>query len=399
VLEGYRVVEMGMWVAGPAAGGLLADWGADVVKVETPVGDPMRRLFALLSGHGQPESPPFDLDNRAKRSIVVDLNSSEGCAVLDRLLGDADVFLTNLRPDAVERLGFGPDRVLADHPRVVYASVTGHGLRGDDKDRASFDVGAFWARSGMADLTLPDGEAPPMVRSGLGDHITATTAVAGVLAALLERERTGRGQLVETSLLRTGIYTIGWDLGIQARFGKMAPVEPRSRCANPMCNCYLSADGHWFWLLGVEADRLWPKLCPAIGREDLADDERYSTARARRHNAVELIALLDEHFGARTLEELTDAFDEHDVWWAPVNRPAEVLQDAQALAIDAFIDVPEGAASPSHRGVNTPVTFHGTPTRAPRPPPALGEHTDAVLRDAGYSPDEIAKLRADGTVA
>jgi crotonobetainyl-CoA:carnitine CoA-transferase CaiB-like acyl-CoA transferase len=399
VLQNYRVIELGMWVAGPAAGGLLADWGADVVKVETPVGDPMRRLFQLLAGHGQPESPPFDLDNRAKRSVVIDLATPRGVAVLRRLLADADVFVTNLRPEAVERLGLGPDALLDDLPRLVYASVSGYGLSGPDVGRAGYDVGAFWARSGLADLMATDGAAPPGVRSGMGDHVTAVTAVAGILAALLERERTGRGQLVEISLLRTGIYAVGWDLGIQARFGKLGSVQPRTSELNPMTNCYRAGDDRWFWLLGVEADRLWPKLCAALERPDLLVDDRYSTARGRRHHTVELIAELDRIFVASTRAELTDRFDREDVWWAPVNTPSEVLADPQALAAGAFVDVPAGEACPAHRAVATPITFHGEPARPVTAAPGLGQHTDEVLQAAGFGEDERAELRAAGIIA
>jgi crotonobetainyl-CoA:carnitine CoA-transferase CaiB-like acyl-CoA transferase len=398
VLQNYRVIELGMWVAGPATGGLLADWGADVVKVETPVGDPMRRLFQLVSGHGQPESPPFDLDNRAKRSVVIDLGRPEGTAVLKRLLADADVFVTNLRPDAVERLGLGADAICAEFPRLVYASVSGYGRRGPDQGRAGYDVGAFWARSGIADLMARGAPAPPGNRSGMGDHVTAITTVAGILAALLERERTGRGQLVETSLLRTGIYTVGWDLGIHARFGKMSANRPRTSELNPMCNSYRAGDGRWFWLLGVEADRLWPKLCAALDRDDLRDDERFSTARGRRHNCEELVATLDEIFAASTRDELTAAFDLEDVWWAPVNTPADVFVDPQAVAAGAFVDVPAGPVGPAHRAVATPVVFHGTPTGPVQAPPGLGEHTDEVLHGAGFDDAELASLHADGVI-
>jgi crotonobetainyl-CoA:carnitine CoA-transferase CaiB-like acyl-CoA transferase len=399
VLQNYRVIELGMWVAGPAAGGLLADWGADVVKVETPVGDPMRRLFQVIAGHGQPESPPFDLDNRGKRSIVVDLATAQGLEVLGRLLADADVFLTNLRPSAVEKLGLDPDTLLAAHPRLVYASVSGYGLAGAETGRAGYDVGAFWARSGIAELMAPGDTPPPGPRSGMGDHVTAITAVAGILAALLGRETTGKGQLVEVSLLRTGIYTVGWDLGIQARFGKLGSIRPRTTEMNPMCNSYCAGDGRWFWLLGVESDRLWPKLCAALERPDLRDDERFSSGRGRRHNAAELVASLDEIFSGYDRDELVERFDREDVWWAPANTPAEVFDDPQAIAAGAFVDVPEGAFGPAHRAVATPITFHGEPPRPTAPVPGLGEHTDEVLRAAGYDDDRVRALRDAGVVA
>ncbi len=375
-LEGVKVVELGVWVAGPGAGGVLADWGAEVIKVEPPDGDPMRRIFALLSGHGQPKSPPFDLDNRGKQSVVADLTSEEGKAAALDLIGDADVFLTNLRPAAVDRLGLGPGEVMATNPRLVYASVTGYGSRGPDADRAGYDVGAFWARSGIAATLNPPDEQPPMIRSGMGDHVTAMTLVAGINAALLARERTGKGQLVETSLLRTGIWCMGWDLGIQLRFDKLLPTSPRTEVVNPVTNSYRAGDGTWFWLLGIEADRHWPGLLRAIDRIELADDERFVTSRDRRKNATALIAILDEVFASADRDHWTGRFDQHDVWWAPVNTAADVLVDPQAIASGAFVDVPEGGGAESHRAVNTPVDFGGVVTRPSGGVPGLGQHSD-----------------------
>ncbi len=379
MLEGYRVVELGIWVAGPGASGILADWGAEVIKVESPDGDPMRRVFNLITGNQQPESPPFDLDNRGKKSVVIDLQTDEGRQAMFALIDTADVFLTNLRPDAVERLGLGSDALLARCPRLVYASVTGYGLVGPDADRAGYDVGGFWARTGVASTLVPPGEAPPPIRGGFGDHVTGITTLAGILGALLEREKTGQGQLVETSLLRTGTYCLGWDLGIQARFGKLIPAVPRTAEMNPMVNCYKSSDGRWFWLLGVESDRHFPKLCAALERPDLLDDERFASARGRRRNAEAVIATLDAEFGRRARDELTDRFDAHDVWWAPVLEPEEVLADPQAIAAGAFVEVPAGSWGPAHRAVASPVTFHGTPLPPLRAVPALGQHTAEIL--------------------
>jgi crotonobetainyl-CoA:carnitine CoA-transferase CaiB-like acyl-CoA transferase len=402
MLDDYRIIELGIWVAGPAAGGILADWGADVVKIEAPAGDPMLRLFSLLVGHGQPESPPFDLDNRGKRSVVVDLSTDEGRSVVRRLVADADVFLTNLRPDAVERLGLGPSVLMADNPRLVYASVTGYGLEGPDAHRAGYDVGGFWARTGVAATLTPPGESPPAIRGGFGDHVTGVTTVAGILAALLEREKTGKGQLVETSLLRTGIYCLGWDLGIQARFGKLVDATPRHVEMNPMVNSYPAGDGLGFWLLGVESDRAFPKVCAAIDRLDLLSDERFTSARNRRKNASTMITMLDQEFAKWTRAELIERFDREDVWWAPVHQPADVLEDPQAIAAGAFVDVPAGEAGPSHRAAASPITFRGADgvavSSAPDPVPALGQHTDSVLAELGFSDAEIAALRQAGAV-
>ena len=388
MLDGIRVVELGVWVAGPGAGGVLADWGADVVKVEAPSGDPMRRMLAVAGGGREDlPSPPFDLDNRGKRSIVLDLPSQS--EVVERLLATADVFLTNLRPDAVRRLGLDPEGVCLRHRRLVYASLTGYGRQGPDAGRAGYDVGAFWARSGLAAMAVPPDQPQLHFRGGVGDHVTAITTVAGILGALLERERTGRGRVVETSLLRTGIWSLGWDLGLAMRFGRLLPPQARTEQGNPLINVYRAADERWFWLLGLEGDRHWPGLLRAIGEEGWADDERFRTTRDRRRHAAELISLLDARFAARTRDEWTTAFDAHEVWWAPVNTPEDVLADPQAIAAGAFVDVPGGEGAPAHRAVASPVSFPATEGGAdaarPRGPvPGLGEHTAEVLRELGF---------------
>ena len=377
-LEGYRVVELGVWVAGPAAAGILCDWGAEVIKVEPPTGDPMRAVFSLAAGASEERNPPFDLDNRGKRSVVLDLRTERGRAAFDALLATADVFVTNLRVDALERLGLDHASVIARHSRLVYASVTGFGLDGEDRDRAGYDVGAFYARSGFAHTMTQPGEAPPSLRSGKGDHVTGLAAAAAVLAKLLERERTGTGGLVETSLLRAGMYTTGWELGIQLRFGKSADPEHRSVNPTPLVNCYQAGDGRWFWLLGLEADRHLPGVLAAIDRPDLGTDERFLTARDRRKNAAAFIAALDEAFATRTRDEWGEVFAEHDVWWAPVQSLAEVAVDPQARAAGAIVTMASGEES-----IAPPAGF-GERDVVARPVPALGADTDDVLGALGF---------------
>jgi crotonobetainyl-CoA:carnitine CoA-transferase CaiB-like acyl-CoA transferase len=350
---------------------VMSDHGADVIKVEPSSGDPMR------------EYPGYATWNRGKRSVVLDLRSDDGRRALQKLLATADVLLTNLRPDALERLGLDPDTVLAANPRLVYASVTGYGLDGPDRDRPGYDLGAFGARTGVAHLHGVAYGEPVAIRSGMGDHVTALTAVTGILAALLERERSGKGQLVATSLLRAGIYSIGWDLGIQLRFGKMAPQTGRSGNTNPLVNSYRAGDGLWFWLLGLEADRHWPRLVAALGHPELEGDERFASARDRRKNAEALITLLDAEFATRPRAEWFDRFDDVDMWWAPVQTPEEVVADPQAIAAGAFVDVPEGAGAPAHRAVATPVDFGREGAMRTGAVPGLGEHTDEVLKEIG----------------
>lgn len=386
-LDGYRVVELGMWVAAPAAATMLADWGADVLKVESPAGDPNRYTLRHV-GQEVDSAPPFETDNRGKRSVVLDLRADEGRRALERLLARADVFVTNLRPGALERLALAPDALRERHPRLVVGTLTGYGWSGADRDRAGYDVSAFWARPGIAAMLNPAGEPPPGIRPGLGDRAAAANLVAGVLAALLQRQRTGQGAVVDVSLLRSGTYAIGNDLALQNYFGKRGRTRPRTEHESPLYNCYQAGDGRWFWLVGLEGERHWPGLLKALGRADVGDDERFATARARRGSVRELIAILDAEFAGRTLPEWAARFDAEGVWWAPVQTLAEVAADPQAEAIGAFVEQPGMGDAPPLRTVATPVNFWGVDGKPRAGAPVLGEHTEEVLRELAAAGEE-----------
>ena len=391
-----RVVELGVWVAGPAAGGVLADWGADVVKIEPPAGDPARG-FAKMIGGDLPLNPPFEMDNRSKRSIVIDFTKPDGIDLAHRLLEGADVFLTNIRMDALERLGLDPDALRARYPRLVYGIITGYGITGPDRDRAAYDISAFWARSGVVGLLTRAGEDPPFQRGGMGDHGAGMTLAGGISAALLARERTGEGQLVATSLLRHGMYTISFDLNMALRFGVPLAVAKRTQMTNPVINCYQDADGRWFWLVGLEGQRHWPDVCRAIGHPEWIDDERYRDEQGRRENIREIIPEMDRIFATRTRDEWSGIFDEENVWWAPVQSTDEVLADPQVHAAGGLVEVPEGDSAVMM--INTSVDFVGTPGGPRAMPPDLGEHTAAILQELGHDDAAIERLRRDGVVA
>ena len=398
ILRGVRVVELSVWVAGPGAGGVLADWGADVVKIEPPDGDPCRGLFMALAGLKEPKSPPFDLDNRGKRSVVLDTRDAEARALARKLVAGADVFISNLRPDALAKLGLDWESLAPDCPRLVYASITGYGLRGPERDRAAYDVGAFWARTGAEHIMFPTGVEPHGIRGGFGDHATALSLVSGIMAALYQREKTGRGQRVATSLLRTGLYCVGWDTGIRLRFGTVAPSLPRGEALNPVLNQYRCAEGRWFWLLGLEAERHWPKLARAVGRPELIADPRFANARERRKNARDLVGLLDDVFATRPLREWGAKFDEVDLWWAPVQNQDEVVADPQVAAMNGIVSVPEAGGAGTFQAVATPLEFSAAEVGPQGAPPKLGEHTDAVLGELGLGADEIRRLRERGAL-
>ena len=401
-LQGIKVVELAHWLAGPAVGGVLADWGADVVKVEPPGGDPMRTIWGALGANPDAPNGAFVAANRGKRSLAIDITSDAGRGVLDRLLDGADVLVTNLRPKALERLGLAPAATTERFPRLVYCSLTAYGWGGPDEERAGYDLAAFYGRSGVTHEITTVGQPPAPLMQGMGDMFAAMTSVAGITAALLERERTGRGRFVEASLLRTGMWALSGALGTAAMGGRPRPPAPRDACPTPMFNSYRAGNGRWFFLVGVEAARLLPKLLAAIGRSDVLADERFADARGIARHRREFIAVLDEAFAARPLDEWAKVFDAHDVWWAPVQAPSDLLDDPQARATGAWVDValdPDGGGPGPGPGsgdrlpsVDAPVRYDGRARATVPGPPAVGQHTREILAALGYADEEIAAL-------
>ena len=382
-LDGIRVVEMAVVVAGPAAGVMLTDWGADVVKIEPREGDPQR---------GNVDTSYFELDNRGKRSVSLDLKTESGRAIAQSLVSQADVFLTNMRISALRRLELDPESLTVKYPRLVYASITGYGNRGEFAQRAGYDIGAFWSRSGMALAHTPRGETPPVLRPGIGDHMTAASLVAGICAALFERERTGRGGIVRSSLLRNGAYALGSDLISQLRGFNPRPGMRRMQY-NPLLAVFRTSDDRWFWLLGVQTTRHWPGVCRAIGRPELIGDTRFKDFGSLLKNRLDVLAILDEAFTTQPMDYWAEMFDREDVWWDPLQSFDEVIEDPAVWAAGALRET--DYAGPT---IATPVDFDGfEPGAAPRAPEA-GEHTELVLLELGYQWDEIAKLQADGVI-
>ncbi len=364
-LAGIAVVELAMWVAGPAAGAILAEWGADVIKVEPPAGDAYRGAMNHVGIEITPPGPLFDLDNRGKRSVVLNLREDADRATFDALVARADVLVTNLRPGALERLDLAPDALVERYPQLIVGSITGYGWTGPDRDRPGHATGAFWARSGLAASMVPDGEMPPALPPGTGGHEAALALVAGILAKLYERHTTGRGGVVDTSLLRSGVYALGSDLAARQRYGHEPSTPSRDECETPLVNVYRAADGERFWLLCLEGDRHWQGLADSIERSELAADRRFADSAARFRHRRELIAVLDAAFAEHPLAVWAVRFDRHDVWWEAVVDPNDVAADPQAQS--CFVD----------GSVATPVDFDG---RVPRPGtvPAVGEHTAEI---------------------
>jgi crotonobetainyl-CoA:carnitine CoA-transferase CaiB-like acyl-CoA transferase len=396
-LAGVRVVELAHWMAGPAAGGVLADWGADVVKVEPRGGEPMRHIWGSMGANPDAPNGAFTSANRGKRSIELDVRSADGRDVLERLLGTADVLLTNLRPAALRRLGLDPEGVAARFPRLVYCSLTAYGWGGPDEEKAGYDLASFFARTGIAHEITTQGQPPAPLMQGLGDTYAAMTAVAGILAALHERTTTGAGRFVEASLLRTGMWALAGELGVQAMGGRPRPPYPRENCPTPLYNSYRTADDRWFFLVGVEAGRHLPRVLAAIGRTDLLDDERFATARAVSKNRREFIAVLDAAFAEHPLAHWAGVFDEHDVWWGPVQTPAEVVDDVQARATGAWVRI-DGVQVDDRpvESVDSPIRYGGVARDVVGGPPRAGQHTREVLAELDVEPAAIERLDPPG---
>ena len=398
LLRGVKVVEFASYIAAPAAACMLADWGADVIKVERPGGDAMRAAFADVKAELK-GNPTFDLDNRGKRAVVLDIGKPEGREALAKLAADADVFITNVRPAALKRAGLDEATLRAANPRLVYAIVTGYGLEGPDAHKPGFDVTAFWARSGVASMTTPKGMDPFMIRSGFGDHITALSTVAAIMAGLYDRERTGQGRLVATSLLASGVYTMGSDLAVQLKFGRVASMRTRDQSINPIGNMFKSAEGRWFLHNprgGGSGD--WVKFCDVAGRPDLVEDERFKTGKDRRANSPALIAELDRAFATLPYEEIADRLDAADLVWAPLQTPADVAADPQVAASGALVQVEDGEGG-TYPSPAAPMRFPGADAALRPRSPTLGEHTRQVLAELGYGAEAIEAMYESGAVA
>jgi crotonobetainyl-CoA:carnitine CoA-transferase CaiB-like acyl-CoA transferase len=397
-LAGVKVVELGIWVAAPAAAAVLGDWGADVVKVENPAGgDPIRALMALgMAPFEPPVNPSLELDNRNKRSAAVNVQTAAGRAVVLRLLRDADVFVTNLRAAALARAGLAYADVRAVNPRIIYAALSGYGTRGPERDRAAFDYAAFWARAGaMASLGEPD-RPPPTQRPAMGDHPAGLSLAGAVCAALFHRERTGAGQELHLSLYQAGIWMMATDIQVFLTTG-LAYMPMGRLVPNPLWNHYRAKDGRWLHLVMLQADRYWGRFCEAIERPAWAVDVGYATVLARAQRAADLIAELDAIFATRTLAEWGERLDRADLVWAPVQTIAEVVDDPQARALEAFATIPHRTGD-DIRVVKSPVEFGATPARIRHGAPELGEHTEAILLEHGYTWEEIAALKEEGAI-
>jgi crotonobetainyl-CoA:carnitine CoA-transferase CaiB-like acyl-CoA transferase len=392
-LAGIRVLEVASWLAAPCAAALLADMGAEVVKVEPPEGDAWRHIRPDIAGFAGKENPAFHLDNRGKRSIAIDLGHEEGRDIVRALAARADVFVSNLGPARAKRYGLAYRDVRRVNPGVVYLQFTGYGARGPQRDRPGFDDVAFWAGSGiMASLAEPGGP-PARAMASIGDHTTALALLSGLLAALVQRERTGKGQYLQGSLFATGLWVQGDIIQNYLETGIIPPKRERMDPPLALWNIFPLKDGRWV-MIAMDSARFWPRLCRALGLADgLATDPGLLDEDELHARRKEVAAYLEGVFATRTLRDITAPFREERLIWAPITRLEEALHSPQVKANGFIADLPDGFST-----LNLPVRFEGARVEPRGVSPAIGEHTDEVLAELGFDAARVAGLRDAGVV-
>jgi formyl-CoA transferase len=393
IFSGLKVVDFSSFVAGPGAAVILSDFGADVIKVEPPGGDPWRQFHKVPPQPAADEPYQWHLANRNKRGITLDLKSPGAHQVLQQLVTWADVMIVNTPHPARNKLKLGYEDVVAWNPRLIYADLTGFGEKGPDADLPGFDITAFWARSGLLSMTRDAGAPPTWPVAGSGDNATALGIYSAIVTALYRRERTGKGSYVTTSLLATGVWSASVSIQAALVGAKFAAPHDRKHPANAAINVYRASDGTWFVLV-VTPDKL-AAVVKAIGRSDLLADARFSDSAKLSANMSQLTAILDEVFSAEPMAHWDEVFSGVRVTYGAVRGPQEVIDDPQLRANDIVVPL-EGVGGKLTATVSNPIQVHGVGKVPARRAPDLGEHTEEFLRELGFDAKSIDGLRASG---
>jgi crotonobetainyl-CoA:carnitine CoA-transferase CaiB-like acyl-CoA transferase len=397
MFAGVRVVELAQYVMVPSCGAMLADFGAEVIKIETPgAGDPYRSLVVDVRAAGKPNYS-LEQNNRGKKSIALDLKSQEGLELFYRLIATADVFLTSLRPGALKRMGLDVEDLRGHNPKIIYARANGLGFRGPEADKPGFDASAFWARGGFGHLLTPKGGDFVRQPRALGDHSAAMNLAFGVAGALFRRATTGEPSLVETSLLATAAWMLSNDLVASQEVSYGDDVLQKAVERNPLVGLYRTRDNRWIQLVFLEAERYWPGLCHTLGHPELATDPRFADAKARAVNGVALIALLSEVFASRDWADWQPAFDAFDAPWELVRTIRDVFTDPQTMANGHIFELE--TAGGTVKLVASPLTVDGVPGTTGERAPDCGQHTDVLLAECEVRPTQIKAFRDAGVVA
>ena len=397
IFDGLKVLDCASFIAAPAAATVLSDFGADVIKIEPPgLGDPYRNLPNLPGYPHSEHNFAWMMEARNKKSLALDLTRPDAQAVLYKLVAEADVFITNMPPQVRAKLGITHDHLAHLNHRLIYASFTGYGEKGEEANKPGFDSNAYWARSGLMDLVRADEEATP-ARSvaGMGDHPCAMAFYGAIVTALFQRERTGKGSHVSTNLMANGIWANSVLAQAKLCGAKFSKRRPREQALNAVTNHYKCKDGRWVILSLLNEDRQWPTLARCMDREDLLADERFATKAGRHSRSVELIRIFDEVFATRDLAEWRNILDGNGLVFGVIGILDDIPHDKQMIENEVLVPF----ENDTMLTVNSPIFIDGARKVQPRKPPGIGEHSDEILRNAGYDEAAIKKLRASGAVA
>ena len=402
ILEGVKIISFSQVIAMPATTATLADWGADVIKVEPIWGDWQRSLvsfnhtqLALNFDKGEIETH-FELVNRNKRSVALNLRTEPGREIMHQLLKDADVFVANYSLEVLQRFGLDYPSLKDRYPGLIHCLLTGYGSKGPKAKDRGYDFVAAWTYGGMMSLVTADPNSPPAIqRPGMMDMVAAAHMTSGICAALYHKMKTGKGQSLELSLYHAAVWTLGTDIQT-ALYGQLPRLWDRVRMPNPMFNSYRSKDGRWFMLDDPNQD-FWAPFCRAIGKPEWIDNPRYATMESRAENCEEMIGLLDDIFLSRTWAEWEKDFEENDLIFSLSQTASEILEDEQAIVNNFYTDI-EHPVTGKARLLNSPVQFSDTPARIKSVAPTVGAHTEEVLLELGYTWENMAELKEQGVI-
>jgi crotonobetainyl-CoA:carnitine CoA-transferase CaiB-like acyl-CoA transferase len=394
-LEGLRVLDISSFIAAPAAAVAMADYGADVIKIEPPDGDPHRQNWKSASYPRSNVNFPWQLDGRLKRSLSLDLKSPAARPVLEKLIQSADVMIVNFPPPARERLKLRWEDIEPLNARLIYCSLTGYGESGPDRDRPGFDITAYFGRSGMLDAARYEGGPPAISLPGQGDRATAMTLLAAILLGLRRRDQTGKGGWVGTSLYANGAWSNGTTTAGAAVGASLLPRQPPDKPRNALANLYATKDERWLQLLIVRDDRMWGTFCDAIGHPELATDPRFTDREERKTRAIELYGVLAPIFASKTYPEWESTLSKTGLPFGVIGRVADVVDDEQAKHAGIFADTTNPEVP---RTVNNPIRLGFAKPRVSGPPAAVGENNDEILRDLGHTDAEIEALKKAGAL-
>ena len=397
IFEGLKVLDCASFIAAPAAATVMSDFAAEVIKIEPPgTGDPYRLLPKLPGYPVSEHNFAWLLEARNKRSLALDLSKPEGREVLYRLAAEADVFITNFPPGVRKRLGITYEEIKPNNPRLIYASFTGYGEKGAEADKPGFDSNAYWARSGLMDLVRADENTTP-ARSvpGMGDHPCAMALYGAIVTALYKRERTGEGSHVSSNLMANGLWAASVLAQAKLCGAQFQERRPRERALNAATNHYRCKDDRWLILSLLNEERQWPALARCLGREDLINDIRFATKADRHARSIELIAIFDQVFATRDLAEWRRLLDGNGLVFGVVNILDDISTDAQMIENDVLVPF----ENDTMLTINSPIWVDGSNKVKPRRAPDVGEHSEEILREAGYDEAAIRNLKASGAVA